>query len=353
MAKQFYRAIFGEGDTTLKVGKDTQKLFASTTRMPPTVNVLDSLAREAMRDAREGVEAYKFLLGKNELESATKRPGEAFAIGEFMPELRTLSRDDKRQALAFTQKSNQLLSALEVKDYTLAAKIVLDLETTAKDFDNSKPMAAIETAHTVSAMHLAKARSAAVNGDRAVLEEELKSATEIWPRNPALAELSTSIFSQADVQGKRSWISTTPHPAQLPPDLRRLRALHRRDGQLPRPAGTTQKSPRRHEDGRNRPRTFQRNCQARRLQRCVGNRRASLADFPDDTKLNQARANLTTEAAEFVHTVRTAEQLEGKGQYGSSLAWYLKARKLHPLSEYAHLGIDPVAKLALDSPDNK
>ena len=41
-----------------------------------------------------------------------------------MPELRTLPRDDKRQALAFTQKSNQLLSALEVKDYTLAAKLV-------------------------------------------------------------------------------------------------------------------------------------------------------------------------------------------------------------------------------------
>ncbi len=64
MATQFYRAIFGEGDTTLKVGKDTEKLFSSTTGMPPTVSVLDSLAREAMRDAREGVEAYKFLLGQ-------------------------------------------------------------------------------------------------------------------------------------------------------------------------------------------------------------------------------------------------------------------------------------------------
>ena len=57
--------------------------------MPPTVSVLDSLAREAMRDAREGVEAYKFLLSKNELESATKRLGEAFAVGEYLPELRT------------------------------------------------------------------------------------------------------------------------------------------------------------------------------------------------------------------------------------------------------------------------
>ena len=144
--------------------------------MPPTVSVVDSLVREAMHDAHEGVEAYKILLGKNELESATKRLAEAFVVGEFAPELRTLSRDDKRQALAFTQKSNQLLSALEVKDYTLAAKIVLDLEQTARDFDNSKPVATIETAKTVSAMHLAKAKNAAVNGDRDTLELELKQA---------------------------------------------------------------------------------------------------------------------------------------------------------------------------------
>ena len=69
--------------------------------------------------------------------------------------------------------------------------------------------------------------------------------------------------------------------------------------------------------------------------------------FPDDTKLNQARANLTTEAAEFVHTIRTAEQLEEKQQYGSSLAWYLKAQKMYPPSEYAGTGIDRLAKQML------
>ena len=54
-----------------------------------------------------------------------------------------------------------------------------------------------------------------------------------------------------------------------------------------------------------------------------------------------------------MHTVRTAEQLEGKGQYGSSLAWYLKARKVYPPSKYAHTGIERVAKLAVDGSNNK
>ena len=356
MATQFYRAVFGEGDTTLKVGKDAEKLFASTTGMPPTVSVIDSLAREAMRDSREGVEAYKFLLTKNELESATKRLSEAFVVGEFMPELRTLSRDDKRQALAFSQKSNQLLSALEVKDYTLAGKLVLDLEGSAKDFDNSKAMAAIETARTVSAMHLAKAKNAAVNGDRATLEGELKSATEIWPRNPALSELSTSIFSQADVQGKAlvdfDQLLTQHNYRQIYDDYVRFIAA-------------TANSPERQEqlkkvlaDMKTVETALERSSEIAKRGDYDGaweTVEQASQNFPDDTKLNQARANLTTEAAEFVHVVRTAEQLEDKGQYGSSLAWYLKARKLYPPSEYAHTGIDRVAKLALSggSTDNK
>ncbi len=61
----------------------------------------------------------------------------------------------------------------------------------------------------------------------------------------------------------------------------------------------------------------------------------SFKKFPDDNKLNQAVAERTTEAADFVRTLRTAEQMEDKGQYGSSLAWYLKAQQIYPASEYA------------------
>src|SRR5262249_30168580 len=96
----------------------------------------------------------------------------------------------------------QLISAIDVKDYTLAEKLVQDLGTIAKDFDNSKPMAAIETSKTVAQMHLAKARNAALSGDKATLETELAAATELWPRNPALAEISKMIFSQGDVLQK-------------------------------------------------------------------------------------------------------------------------------------------------------
>ncbi|MEO7724966.1 MAG: hypothetical protein ABIU29_09845 [Chthoniobacterales bacterium] len=68
---------------------------------------------------------------------------------------------------------------------------------------------------------------------------------------------------------------------------------------------------------------------------------------PDDSKLNQMRASLTTKAADFVRTLRTAEQLETKDEIGSSLAWYLKAQKLYPAREFAQSGIDRLVKKVL------
>ena len=62
-------------------------------------------------------------------------------------------------------------------------------------------------------------------------------------------------------------------------------------------------------------------------------------DYPDDPKLNQARAEFTTQAAEFVRSVRTAQEMERKQQLGSSLAWYLRAQQDYPNSEIAKDGI--------------
>jgi len=69
----------------------------------------------------------------------------------------------------------------------------------------------------------------------------------------------------------------------------------------------------------------------------------------NDTKLNELRANLTTEAAEFVRSIRTAQQLEQKDQLGSSLAWYLKAQKLYPPSEFAQEGIQRLVQKIIPS----
>jgi hypothetical protein len=343
---RFYRAIFTDGDTTLQVGKDTNDLFANTTGMPPTVGTMDSMANEIIRDVREGVQAFEYLLSQNELESASKRLSESFVTGEYLPEIRTLPRTEKRQALKFVQKSDQLLSALEVKDYTLAAALVDELSKTATDFDTSKATAAIETAKQISALHLAKARNAAVSGDRVTLEEELKEATEIWPRNPELTQISGLIFSQSDVQQKAlvdlDELLSQHNYREIYNDKMRFIAAAAmypdRQKQLADVLGQME--------------TIETSMiQAREMAKqgdYAGAWEAvekTFEKFPDDSKLNEMRADLTTQAADFVRTIRTAQDLEQKDEIGSSLAWYLKAQKIYPSSEFAEDGIHRLTKL--------
>jgi hypothetical protein len=70
-------------------------------------------------------------------------------------------------------------------------------------------------------------------------------------------------------------------------------------------------------------------------------------NFPDDNRLNQVRANLTTKAADFVHAIRQAEELEQKDQPGSSLSWYLKAQHEYPASDFARQGVNRLTKQIL------
>jgi hypothetical protein len=345
---RFYRAIFTDGETNLELGKDAKDMFANSTGMPPTVGTMDSMANEVIRDVREGVQAFQYLLSQHELESASKRLAEAFTTGEYLPEIRTLPRDQKRQALQFEQKSDQLLSALEVKDYTLAEKLVAELSTTATDFDTSKATAAIETARQISALHLAKARNAAVSGDRATLEDELKQATEIWPRNPELAKISGLIFDQSDVQQKAlvdldQLISQHNYREIYNDKMRFIAAAAmypERQDQLRKVLDQMEV------------------IETVMIQAQEVSKRGDYAgaweavekifeQFPDDSKLNEMRADLTTQAADFVRTLRTAQDLEQKDEIGSSLAWYLKAQKIYPASEFAEDGIHRLVKKVL------
>jgi len=347
---RFYRSVFNDGDTKLTMDNksDAHDLFATSTGMPPTVGTMDSMANEVIRDVREGVQAYTFLLAQNELESASKRLAEAFTTGEYLPEIRTLPREQKRKALAFEQQSDQLLSALEVKDYTLAEKLVTDLSKTATDFDTSKATAAIETAKQISSFHLAKARNAAVSGDKATLETELTAATEIWPRNPDLKKASELIFSQGDVQGKAlvdldQLISQHNYRAIYDDKMRFIAAVAMypdRQDQLKKVIDQMAAID---------TAMIQAQEMAKRGD-YAGAWEAvekTFEKFPDDSKLNEMRADLTTQAADFVRTLRTAQDLEQKDEIGSSLAWYLKAQKIYPGSDFAQDGIHRLSRKVL------
>jgi len=356
LANRFYRHLFGDGDNQLRVSDDytsnqsskNKESFGDLSKLPKTLSQLDALASEAMRDVREGVESFLYILEKNELKSASERLGEAFAVGEYLPEIRLLPREKKRQVLDFTRNANQLLAALEVKDYDRGAQLVKSLNAMAKDFDDSKPLAAIETARTVSAMHLAKAKTAAASGDRATLEAELRAATEIWPRNPALAEVSSAIFTQTDLQQQA--LSDFDH-------LYAQKNLRQIFDDKVRFIAATAMYPERQEKLKGVLDRVQ-SAEAALMRASELAKRGDPAgawesvehgfsDYPDDPKLNQVRADLTTQAAGFVKSIRTAQDMEKKRQLGSSLAWYLRAQQEYPNSEIAKDGVNRISDLIL------
>ena len=348
MATRFYRAIFSDGDTKLNVGKDTKDLFEKSAGMPPTVGTLDSMANEAMRDVREGVKAFEFLVSKQELESASKRLGEAVLIGEYVPEIRTLPREKKRQVLEFVQKTNQLISAIDVKDYTLAETVVKHLEKIAKDFDSSKPMAAIETSKQVASFHLSNARNAALKGDEVTLKAELTEATKLWPRNPELKEMAIKISGHGNIQAQAALDFD-----QLLGQKNHRQIFEKRVTFISMLALDAVRSKQLEGVLKNMQtiETALGTASAMAVQANYAGAWESVekiaGEFPDDTKLSQTRADLTIKASDFVRTLQGAQDLEKKDQVGSSLAWYLKAQKLYPQSDFAKDGVDRLVKKIL------
>lgn len=350
IATRFYRSIFADGSSQqLHFGEQAQNLFAKTTGNAPTLTSLDSLCGALISEAHDGVKAFRELLANDELESATKRLSEAFLIGEYLTSLDVVAMPEKHRALVFLHKSRHLLHALEAKDFTLAEKLVAHLQRTAKDYDTSAANAAIETAKTASAMHLAKARNAAVSGNQAAQESELLAATEIWPTNPALAEVAAGIYRQENLHaraiaefdqlvGQRSWREIYENRMHFVPALETLPDKQARLANIIDTITMVDRTIARAKDLEKRGEPVAAWESAEILSRQIPE------EYP---RLIRLRADLTPGAADYVKAVQTAEELEGRGERGSSLFWYLKAHTIHPGGEIAKAGIQRLNHLIL------
>jgi hypothetical protein len=337
---RFYRALFSDGDAKLNLPETTQSPLNRGTGMPPTVATLESLANEAMRDVQTNVQAFHKLYDLGELRSASERLREALLVGEFMPELRTLPFDRKRRVLRFYQTAAQFQSALEARDYSAALELLNGpngLQQTASDFDATKARAIIETARNAARLHLSRARNAAISGNKTAFEEAIKEAAAIWPNNPELQEVASKSFQMGDAQ------------AQALLELEQLLAqknFRRIAEDAGRFLAATQNAPADKQAQLKAVLNDVKSLEAALLGAREMDRQGNPAGawetvdtvaerFPDDLPAQQARALYTTKAAEFVRTIRNAQDHEKRAQTATALAWYLKALKLYPKSERA------------------
>jgi len=343
IGSRLYRRIFSDGENTinLKEGSDVSRMFGEGLGTNPTLSMLESVANEAMRDVDEGVQAFEFLLEKDELESASKRLSEAFFIGEYLPRVRTLEREKKRRVLAFVRDAYQLKSAMEVRDYALGRELVDRMREEAKDFDYSKARAAIEFHTSLSDAHIAKAKLAAQAQNMDAYAKEMQVAIEAWPQNPNIKALGETVNTITDskIQALNDFdrLLAQKDYRQIAADQGRFIAAAlddpKRQEQLQKVADDMK--------------AIEMALAKARALAEGGNKWGAwesaqeiLRQFPQDPVLNQTARELNTEVAEFVGILTRAARLEADNQVGSGLAWYLKARGIYPSSILAGEGIN-------------
>lgn len=344
MASRFYHQIFTDGDNRLHVDKksDVSKMISETFGVSPTVAALDSLASEAIRDVNKGVDAFKFLSQRGELESAAKRLSESYMVGEFMPAIQTLPREEKRRVLLFVRESYKLIAAIDAKDYTIAREIVATLKESAGDFDATKAEAAIATYTRVSNMHIDSAKLAAANGDNQKAGEEIRKAMEVWPQNPKLAEFdqlvaqgSTLVQAKNDFDrllSENNYREIFKRQYQIAPAINgdpvREDAFKQIITNIFRIDGALEKAS-----------EFSKMGQSYAAWEQLAKLRE---EFPDDPKLGRQLEQLAPEVADFTKALDRAKTLEERRdrQIGSAMSWYLKARSIYPRSEMAQKGVD-------------
>ena len=342
MATRFYRNLFDDGDSQLYMeeGSDVESMFSSGLGFSPTIGTLDAFANEAIRDVDEAVQAFEELARRGDLDSASKRLSEAFVMGEYLPRVRRLPIEQKSLVLEYVRDSNQLISSIEVKDYELAEDLINRMREAARDFDYSKPRAMIETARTVSRMHLQRARTAAMQGDEDVVAREMRNATEIWPTNPELRELGEMIGKASDIQSQ----------ALLDFDRlysqRNYRQIFNDQGRY---AGAVVGDPDRQEMLREVIENVTRlNMAVNGAQQTADGGNVWGAwelverthqEFPEDPEISRMRSDLSIRAADFVAALERAKDFEARGQAGSSIAWYLRAKRTYPGSQFATEGV--------------
>ncbi len=330
----------GAGRLDFEEGSEVEQTFSETIGFNPTITTLDAFANEAIRDVEQSVESFTFLLEKNEIDGASRQLQQAFVMGEYLPAVQAVPRENKRKILAYTRNVFQLTNALEVRDYDLAGNLIGEMKDQASDFDFSKPTAAVETAKLTSNMKLRSAKNAALRGDDEAYEKYITEATMIWPTNPAIREQFDMIADSSDVQqvakiefdrllstqsyrqifsDKARFLAATADDPDRQESLNQIVTNIQEIETVLKQADTLKKAGNGFAAWEIVEKTFQK--------------------FPDDVPLSAKRSDLSAEVADFVRALKTAENLEKRDQRGSSLAWFLAARRIYPQSEFAAEGI--------------
>ncbi len=336
----FYQSIFKGSHQSLEVGKDQLQEFLPGSDLAFTVDSMTFIAREAINDVNKGVDAVNTAYEEKRSLIALERLQEVFFLGEYLTELNKTPVDQRRHLLDLYRSLIEAGELAESKDYIGVSELANEIYKLAEDFPKNRVLSAVETAKSMSDMAVFAASQYRNLGDIDKSRSELQTAIEIWPSNPAIRDFQqeTTKLATAGSQG-----------LQIFDDLyKRMdrRGIYERRMDLGFALA---------DDPQRRPLLMEVVEQVARIDLLVNQSKelvkqgesyaawellveAAKID-PSDGPMNQARAELASRVADFVLQIDRAERQAEDGHHAVSLAAYLAAKDIYPVSRLCRQGI--------------
>lgn len=357
IGSRVYKHLFRDGDTRLRIKQDSDlgKMLSESLGVSPTVTVIDSMASNARKDVDSSIEAIKYLLSQNKVGEATERLAEAFALGEFMQSVVTLSMEDKQRVAEYWRCRKNLLSSVNSRDYGKAESIVRRMREIDPTFDDSLPMSYIMAQENASDLALRNAAKALEANDDQKFNEEIAKAAVIWPRNPNIQK-SKSKLEEYD---KQDAVKTDFRNLIAQKNYRFIAANQKKyavavfnDQELYRQFETAlttvteiDKTVEAVREVMEKDTTFGVYMAYEKLKKMM----ASGEDFASDRELQKMDHEVTLKVPRFHAALEDAVKREVDREFGSALASYMKAQALYPASDRAQEGIRRITDIVLSA----
>jgi hypothetical protein len=321
-----------------------------------SLSQIDSLADEIIRDVNEGVKVYRYYLDKNEIERASTQMAAIFTKGEYLPNVRMLSQEEKRKVLDYAELCNRLVNASSTGNIDAIASTTENIKKMNPSFDDSEIQARIQMVKNASSLLVSQAKVAATKGDTQETKTELSRASALWPNNPDITTFSAEISKIAEQS--RPQVQALADFDQLYNQGNFRQIFNEKEKYIAAAAAdTTDKKTAHQTNLKTALNQMQEIETAIMKSQEIANRGDDAGawealeevsvKYPNDQKLTQVRADLSSKAANFINDFQQAKAKEGKKEFDSALAWYLQILHHYPMSDLAKQGVNRMVKQTL------
>jgi hypothetical protein len=346
----FYRVVFNASNQEVVVGAKEVKEFFPVSDFVPTLESIDLLAREAIKDVGKGMQTVDDLVRQEELYGAFERLQETFFLGEFEPPVMLYPQEKKRQMLTLWKDLRELQRLGDERDLASVEAFVNKVRGQARDFPSAPVLSKVNNAMNASNMSLLSAKAAALAGDTAKAEAALERATKIWPQNPGVKEFANQVVSRQDTL------------AQKVPEFDRLMAEAKWreifNKKLEYALALAQDKERSEKLRKVVQRVGELDANIQKASMLAAQNNPYLAwdviveiykTESDDLVLAKTRSDIAPLVAGYAQLIGRAEKLEKEGAEAAALAAWLSAQDLNPASPTCGAAVKRLARSVAES----